>query len=80
LDHETPQHFVYIFQRLDVLIGHVDRHLLAANNHTGDKRCAQRVVVGRDPMERGHLKEVGLDGRIILQWIFNEWDEEAWTG
>jgi hypothetical protein len=50
-----------------------------SDNPTCDRRCAQRVVVGGDIMERGHLEDVGLDGRIILQWIFNEWDGEAWT-
>ena len=24
--------------------------------------------------ERDHLEEPGLDGRIILRWIFREWD------
>ena len=27
-----------------------------------------------------HFKYLDLDGRIILKWIFNKWDEEAWTG
>jgi hypothetical protein len=30
--------------------------------------------------ERDHLKELGLDGRIILKWIFKTWDVEAGTG
>ena len=28
--------------------------------------------------ERDHLKEPGLDGRIILRWIFRKWD--MWDG
>ena len=24
--------------------------------------------------ERGHLEEPGVDGRIILRWIFRKWD------
>jgi hypothetical protein len=29
--------------------------------------------------ERDHLKDVVVDGKIILKWIFKKWDG-AWTG
>jgi hypothetical protein len=25
------------------------------------------------------LKDLGLDGKTILKWIFKMWDGEAWT-
>ena len=31
-------------------------------------------------MERDHLEVTGLDGRIILRWIFRKWDVVIWTG
>jgi len=26
------------------------------------------------------LGRLGLDGSILLKWIFKKWDEEAWSG
>jgi hypothetical protein len=39
----------------------------------GDRRGAYRVLVGR-PEERAHLKDLGVDGKIILKRIFKMWD------
>jgi len=30
--------------------------------------------------ERDHLEEPGLEGKIILRWIFRKWDVGAWSG
>jgi hypothetical protein len=30
--------------------------------------------------ERDHWGDAGLDGRIILTWIFRKWDVGVWTG
>jgi len=29
--------------------------------------------------ETDHLDDPGIDGRIILRWIFRKWNEGAWT-
>jgi hypothetical protein len=39
----------------------------------GDRRGAYRVLVG-NLREREHLEDQGIDGRIILKWIFKKWD------
>ena len=30
--------------------------------------------------EGDHLGDPGVDGRIILRWIFRKWDVGVWTG
>jgi hypothetical protein len=35
--------------------------------HMGEMRSANNVLVGR-----GHTEDLGVDGRIILEWIFGK--------
>jgi hypothetical protein len=30
--------------------------------------------------ERDHLGDPGIDGKIILRWIFRKWDVGLWAG
>jgi len=39
---------------------------------------AYRVLVGI-PEGKSHLENSGVDGRIILRWIFRKGDGRAWT-
>jgi len=37
------------------------------------------VLVGK-PERKNHLKDPGVDGRIMLRWIFRKWIVVVWTG
>jgi hypothetical protein len=39
----------------------------------GERRSAYRALVGK-PEGRNHLEDPGVDGRIILKWIFERLD------
>jgi hypothetical protein len=32
------------------------------------------------PRQIDHLEDPGVDGKIILRWIFRKWNVTAWTG
>jgi hypothetical protein len=31
-------------------------------------------------MEINHLEDYGVDGMILLKYIFRKWNEKTWTG
>jgi hypothetical protein len=33
-----------------------------------------------NPRERDQWGDPGVDGRIILRWIYRKWDVGVWTG
>ena len=48
--------------------------------YMGERKDAYKVLVG-NMRERDYLYDPGVDGRIILRWIFRNWDRgRAWTG
>jgi len=44
-------------------------------------RNSQRISLGLGLiLWYNHLDDPGLDGRIILRWIFRKWDVGLWIG
>jgi len=45
----------------------------------GEKKSVYRFLVRTSEGKRP-LEEQGVDGKIILRWIFRKWDVGVWTG
>jgi hypothetical protein len=45
--------------------------------HGPDNKCIQSF--GGKP-KRGHLKDLGVEGRTILNWILKKQDTRMWAG
>jgi hypothetical protein len=43
------------------------------------RKGVYRVLVGKT-WRKETTWETGVDGRIILRWIFRKWDVGVWTG
>ena len=44
----------------------------------GREELYNRVLIGKP--ERDYQEDPGVDGRIVLRWIFRKWDVGAWAG
>jgi hypothetical protein len=52
----------------------------ACSGYGGEERRIQVLFLWGNLRERDHLGGSGVDGRIILRWIFRKWGVRVWTG
>jgi hypothetical protein len=43
-----------------------------------DRRGIYKILMG-NLKGRDHVEGSGVDGRVILRWIFRKWDVGAWN-
>ena len=55
---------------------------MSLNRRIHELKIVSIVEMTRSSYLRGrdNLKDPGIDGRIILRWIFRKWDVRLWTG
>jgi len=46
--------------------------------HVGERRGVYKVLVEK-PEEKRPLGDPGVDGKIMLRWIFRKWNLGVWT-
>jgi hypothetical protein len=46
----------------------------------GEGRGVYSILVGKPGGEKHHWGDPGVDGRIIIRWIFRKWDVGVWIG
>jgi len=52
----------------------------ACSKYGGQERRLQGFFLWGKLRERDHWGDSGVDGSIILRWIFRKWDLAVWTG
>jgi hypothetical protein len=75
------EEFHALYSSPNIIHAIISRRLRWAGHiaRVGESRGAYRVLVG-NLREKDHLKDPGVDGRLMLNWIFEKWDKETWTG
>ena len=70
--YSSPNNFRVIKSRRMIWAGHVAS--------MGERRSVYREFWWGKQRDEGHLEDAGVDGRIILRWIFRKLDVGVWTG
>jgi hypothetical protein len=56
----------------------VDESRRMRRNNYGEMRKLYKILIGK-PKRRDHSEDIGVDGRIILEFISDKEDVKVWT-
>jgi hypothetical protein len=77
---ETPRQYVHIYIHIFFILCEYLVMRLAGYVAVWERVEVYTGCWWGNLRERNHLDDPGINGRIILRWIFRRWDVVAWTG
>ena len=74
------QNIFFVFEKCYVCIQNLNIMCIYLFTNLSDLNAQQAYRSELNTLYLFYLEDPDVDGRIVLKWIFKNWDGEAWTG